>query len=289
MRTFDQFAVFDWSGAAGPRQSGIALATVQSSGSPILAPYPQKWSRADARDWIADRANAGTNMLIGLDVSAGFPFVDAHAFFPGWYDSPQSAPELWGLVDTICADDMHMAVQSFLTHPEISRHFRAVGACGDRFPPGQGRLRETELVSRELGLANPYSCLNLVGAAQVGKSSLTAMRMLHQLRGIIPIWPFDPIPASGPMLIEIYTSIAAFAAGRRKGRSKIRSQTDLDAALAALDCPASAPMAHYDDHQTDALITTAWLRIASQNTQLWSPAKLTPKIAATEGWTFGVA
>ncbi|WP_204315773.1 hypothetical protein, partial [Stenotrophomonas maltophilia] len=68
----------------------------------------------------------------------------------------------------------------------------------------------------------PYSCFNLVGASQVGKSSLTGMRVLHRLRGKVPLWPFDPLPEAGPVLVEIYTALAARAAGMRKGISKIR-------------------------------------------------------------------
>jgi hypothetical protein len=84
----------------------------------------------------------------------------------------------------------------------------------------------------------PYSNFNLVGAAQVGKSSLSGMRVLHRLAGHLPVWPIDPLPASGSVVCEIYTTIAAMAAGRPPSRSKIRDGTALDTALAAL---ASAP------------------------------------------------
>ncbi|MFX4982807.1 hypothetical protein ABTB81_19590, partial [Acinetobacter baumannii] len=82
----------------------------------------------------------------------------------------------------ISANDPHLAVSSFVDHPEVARHFRRHGGrLGDRHPGGAGRLRVTELAQREQGL-NPYSNLNLVGAAQVGKSSLTGMRVLHRVQ-----------------------------------------------------------------------------------------------------------
>ena len=115
------------------------------------------------------------------------------------------------------------------------------------------------------------------------------MRVLNQLRGAIPVWPFDPLPASGPVLIEIYTTIAARAAAIRKGLSKMRDADSLDIALEALGSERHAPLARYDNHATDAILTTAWLRIAAHDPTLWNPAALTPTIAATEGWTFGVA
>jgi hypothetical protein len=49
------------------------------------------------------------------------------------------------------------------------------------------------------------------------------------------------------------------------------------------DFPASFP-----DHVGDALVTAAGLRAVSHQPHWWRPAALTPAIAATEGWTFGV-
>ena len=141
-----------------------------------------------------------------------------------------------------------------------------------------------------MGLS-PSSCFKLIGANQVGKSSLTGMRVLTRVNDLVPVWPFDPIPGHGALLIEIYTSIAALAGGRPKGRTKMRSWEELDAALTHPNI-ASRPTGKsgkVDDHTTDAILTAAWLRTAALNPALWDPADLTPEIARTEGWTFGVA
>ena len=114
------------------------------------------------------------------------------------------------------------------------------------------------------------------------------MRVLNRLRGKAPVWPFDPVPETGPLVVEIYTSLAARAAGIRKGLSKVRDRGALDEVLNALQSDAHQPISHYDDHSTDALLTTAWLRVASANAPFWNPTALTPAIARTEGWTFGV-
>ena len=53
---------------------------------------------------------------------------------------------------------------------------------------GRGRFRVTEIEQARMG-CKPYSNFNLVGAAQVGKSSLTGMRVLHALSGAVPVWP----------------------------------------------------------------------------------------------------
>ncbi len=236
-------------------------------------------------DWLLDDLPADS--LVGLDLGPSLPFVDAGAFFPGWDRSPPDARALWALVDEICADDPHLSASSFVDHVEAARHFRRHGGReGAHFGGGRGRLRVTEHAQREQGL-NPYSNFNLVGAAQVGKSSLTGMRVLHRLDGRIPIWPFDPDPGTGSLIVEIYTSLAARAAGKRKGRSKIGGD-ELDDLLARFGSGPHAPLARYSDHQTDALLTAAWLRHAHGKAQLWTPREQLPEVARTEGWTFGV-
>ena len=157
---------------------------------------------------------------------------------------------------------------------------------GPVFGSGSGRLRVVEHRQRLAGV-NPVSCLNLVGAAQVGKSSLTGMRLLHRLERAIPVWPIDPLPVTGPVITEIYTSIAARAGGIRKGLSKVRDAATLDNVLAALGSDPHRALDKYDDHSTDALITSAWLRKMAHDPALWNPEGLTAEIARTEGWTFG--
>ena len=285
---FTRFAAIDWSGAQGHRHKGIAVAVCETGdAAPVLvAPSSAStWSRDDVLDWLLDQAMP---MLIGLDLSPAFPFVDEGGYFPGAPDSPPDARALWKMVDDISAADPHLAVSSLLTDPEIRRHFRQHRDCGDLFPGGAGRMRVCEHGQRAMGLS-PSSCFNLVGAAQVGKSSLTGMRVLHRLAGHVPVWPFDPLPLKGPLIVEIYTTIAARAAGIRKGLSKIRDAAALDVALAAIGSDPHAPLARYDDHATDAILTAAWLRANADRPELWHPAAMTSHIAQTEGWTFGVS
>ncbi len=288
MREFSQFAAIDWSGAVGARQRGIAIAICENGReAPALVRPGHIWSRQEVLDWLTGAMPAGT--LIGMDLGPALPFADYGAYFPGWFDSPHDARALWAMVESICADDPHLSASSFVDHGEASRYFRRHGGrTGDRFGTGGGRLRVVELASRDQRLVNPYSNLNLVGAAQVGKSSLTGMRLFHRLAGRVPFWPFDPVPARGSLIVEIYTSIAAAAAGRPKGRAKMRDAASLDAGLAALGSDAHVPLARYDDHATDAILTSGWLRAVHRDPGLWSPALLIPELAATEGWTFGV-
>jgi hypothetical protein len=287
MGRFSRFLAIDWSGAAGERHKGIALAEAELDGGPprLLVNPRGRWSRVEAMMAILDLAKGDT--LIGLDLGISLPFADQQAFFPGWPASPGDARTLWAMIDEICADDAHLGAGSFVDHLEVARYFRRHGAReGDLFGGGRGRLRVTEHAQAAMGLA-PYSNFNLVGAAQVGKSSLTGMRVLNRVTGRVPVWPIHPLPTSGAVLCEIYTSLAALETGRTTGRSKMRSMEELNAGLLALGSPPMTGSGAIDDHSADALLTAAWLRKVHSEQKRWHPAGLTPAIALTEGWTFG--
>jgi len=290
-RRFGHFLAIDWSGARGERHKGIALAIAHAGGGPpVLVDRGRGFTRAEVLSLLLD--DLPDNTLVGLDLGIALPFKDANAFFPGWAHSPPDARSLWAMVEDICTQDPNLEVGSFLRHPELARYFRhGRDDEGDLFHlPGaatrEGRFREAELVQRALG-CRPVSNFNLVGAAQVGKSSLTGMRMLHRLQGHLPVWPVDPLPASGSAIVEIYTSLAALEAGGRKGASKIRDRARLNALLGALGSPPVAGEGSIDDHSCDALLTAAWLRRVAPDPARWHPSALTPQVASTEGWTFG--
>ena len=285
-RRFTRFACVDWSGQAVERPKGIAVAIADAGSSPVLLDHA--WSRQDVADWLIEQAAAKADLLVGFDFSMALPFLDAGDYLPGWPGGPANARALWAMIDDLAADDPHLAANGFVDHPQVSRHFRRHGGReGDLFGGGLGRMRLTEQACRDGGHGNAVSCFNLVGAAQVGKSSLTGMRMLHLLRGRIPVWPFDPVPEKGPMIVELYTSIAARAAGLGKARSKMRDAGALAMALAGWGIEAPV-LTRYDDHATDAIVGAAWLARAAHDAALWHPPALTPEIAALEGWTFGV-
>jgi hypothetical protein len=289
---FTRFLAVDWSGAKGARQKGIALALAQAEGGPpalLAPPDPRGWARSEG---LAILRALNEPTLVGLDLGISLPFADVGAFFPDWDASPADARALWAMIDHLCADDPNLEAGGFLTHAEASRYFRhGKDHEGDRFllsgaATREGRFRVAEAAQRGQGV-RPVSNFNLVGAAQVGKSSLTGMRMLHRLGGIVPVWPVDPLPDSGSLVTEIYTSVAARLGGVTGAATKIRSYEALNDAL---DLLGSAPVngtGAIDDHSSDALLTAAWLRRVHAQRDLWHPPSLTDAVAQTEGWTFG--
>jgi hypothetical protein len=283
---FQHFIGIDWSGAVGARQPGIAVAAcARGSKAPMLIRPDHVWSRTEVFNWLL--AECPPNALIGMDLGPALPFADKGAFFPGWDQSPADAKSLWALIDTICGDESNFGANRFVDHPEASRYFRRHGGRqGDRFPPGRGRLRVTDVLQAAMGLS-PCSNFNLIGAQQVGKSSLTGMRLFHALNGRLPVWPFDALQHSSSMIVEIYTSLAAVASGRSKSRAKLRDGAALDVALAAFETRPHAALTRYTDHATDAILTAAWLRHSHGDPNLWAPKEL-DAVRETEGWTFGV-
>jgi hypothetical protein len=150
-------------------------------------------------------------------------------------------------------------------------------------------FRRCEAYFNARGGGKPSTVYDAIGAAQVAKASFAGMRLLHHLGGRIPVWPFDPPPHEGALIVEIYTAIAARAAGLRKGISKLRNAAALDTALAVIGSKPHQPLASYNDHATDAILTAAWLRANARRPELWRPSHLTEQIARSEGWTFGIS
>jgi hypothetical protein len=113
------------------------------------------------------------------------------------------------------------------------------------------------------------------------------MRVAHRLDGEVAIWPFDPLPERGSVVVEIYTRIYL----RRAGMSgvKLRTRAELNRALMGLGSPPARLRFEPNDHQTDALVTAAGMRqLTLTEPRAFAPQGLTPEIARTEGWTFGV-
>ena len=71
--------------------------------------------------------------------------------------------------------------------------------------------------------------------------------------------------------------------------AKLRTRRQLNEALAGLGSRPVRLRFEPNDHQTDALVTAAGMReLARTEPRAFAPEGLTPHIARTEGWTFGI-
>ncbi|MDH7971244.1 hypothetical protein QH494_03540 [Sphingomonas sp. AR_OL41] len=280
---FARFAAIDWSGAKGVRHPGIAVAVCDpGDAAPTLVEPPHgAWSRQQVLHWLRDQRD--TPLLAGFDFSFAPPLVERGAYLPG-EDTPHTARAFWAYVDARCAD-ADLGAASFL-ESRRGTHFYLGAADGPkaRFM----HFRRCEARYNAQGGGKPSTVYDAIGAAQVAKASFAGMRLLHHLGHDIAVWPFDRVPDRGALVVEIYTAIAARAAGMRKGLSKLRDGTSLDAALAVIGSQPHRPLARYTDHATDVILSAAWLRANADRADLWHPSALSREITQSEGWTFGV-
>lgn len=266
---FSRFVGIDWSGARGVRHASVQVAMCEGEGPVrLVLPAGGVWSREGVLDWLGSLSG---DVLVGMDAGFGFARV------PG-FEGP--ARRLWAEVDAVCAGEPDLGGHAFVAHRREA--FWMGAADGPRHL--RAHLRVCERVYADARLGVPTSNFVLLGAAQVGKASLSAMRLLHRLGWAV--WPFDPLPASGPVIAEIYCQAFARMAGVR---GKVRTRDVLAPVLGHYGAGVPDGLgAQFPDHVGDALVTAAGLRAIAHDARWWTPEKMTPEIAVSEGWTFGI-
>ena len=280
----DRFAAFvaiDWSGAKGSRHKGIAIAEARGSEPPRLIEPGRIWSRQGVLDWLLDRAQQEPT-LFGFDFSFAPPFTERGEYLPGELGIPSDARSFWAYVDAKCGDE-DLGAASFLEQVHRKHFYFGIA---DGVKAHFVRFRTCDRALNAQDGRKSASAFDPIGAAQVAKASFSGMRLLHNVSGKIPIWPMEPLQSASSAVVEIYTRIYLRRAGL-SGR-KLRTESELETALAGLGSPPARLGFIPSDHQTDALVTAAGMRALAAKPAAFSPSGLTPEIARTEGWTFGI-
>jgi hypothetical protein len=272
---FDAYVALDWSGAAGRRYAGIAVAELAADGTTprLIRPRSHPWSRSEAVAWLEARLAQGDRVLAGIDCAFALP------------DSPVPAPELWEAVEAASAQAADFHGAPYAASAEVAHLYWTAGTT----PPGWvDQHRATEQACLAAGLGAPQSPYKLIGAKQVGKGALAGMRVLWHLKQRLgagmTVWPFEPLAAAS-VLVEIYPRLFLRRVGH--GSAKVRTRAELDRCLGALGCSRFLGRSGFDDHEADALVSAAGLRHLAQADQVWKP-KADAAILAREGWIFGV-
>ena len=282
MNRFESYVAIDWSGAKGKRHKGIAIAEARGAAAPRLVRPGHIWSREEVLAWLLERA-AKEATLFGFDFSSVPPLIERGEYLPGEPDVPRTAREFWAYVDRVSTDE-DLGAASFL---EVAHRRHFYFGIADGVKAGFMHFRQCDRRLNAQGGRKIASTYDAIGAAQVAKASFSGMRLLHRLDGKVAIWPMDPLPERGSVVVEIYTRIYL----RRAGMTgvKLRSRAELNRALKALGSPLARLRFEPNDHQTDALVTAAGMRqLVTTEPRAFDPEGLTPQIALTEGWTFGV-
>ena len=282
MRQFSAYVAIDWSGAKGKKHKGIAIAEARGESAPRLVRSGHIWSREEVLAWLLRQA-AREPTLFGFDFSFAPPIVERGEYLPGEADVPDTAREFWAYVDSNC-DDEDLGASSFLEHVHRKHFYFGIA---DGVKAGFMHFRQCDARLNAQGGRKTASAYDAIGAAQVAKASFSGMRFLHRLHGKVAIWPMDPVPDHASAVVEIYTRIYLRRAGMTG--TKLRSRAALNLALQGLGSKPVRLAFEPNDHQTDALVTAAGMRqLATTEPRAFDPECLTPPIARSEGWTFGV-
>ncbi|HEX9464102.1 MAG TPA: hypothetical protein VGB82_16000 [Alphaproteobacteria bacterium] len=283
MTPFDAYIALDWSGADG-RYAGVSVAScAPGTGAPrLVAPEPARWTRSAVADWLDRELRTGRRLLIGLDFAFGMPTE------PGGYLGTAAAPggifALWDLIDAAAENAPDFGCGGIVAAPPFAPlYWRA----GKRPASWLARQRLSEIACAAATGTRPECVFKLIGPKQVGKASLTGMRVLRHIRrrhaGRVAVWPYEPIGTKS-VLVEIYPTL--FRKRAAGGLAKLRTRADLNAALKRQGS-AAVRTADLSDHDTDALISAAGLRhfMATLSYRLDPPADAR---ISREGWIFGV-
>jgi hypothetical protein len=278
---FAAFVAIDWSGAKGRRHKGIAIAEARGDRAPRLVRPGHVWSREEVAGWLVRRA-AEEPTLFGFDFSFAPPFAERGAYLPDEESIPDNARDFWAYVDAQAPDE-DLGAASFLEQVH-RRHFYF--GIADGVKADFVRFRRCDARLNAQGGRKTASAYDAIGAAQVAKASFSGMRLLHRIASDVAIWPMDPLPAQGSAVVEIYTRIYLRNAGLPG--TKLRTRAELNRALQGLGSSPARLRIEPSDHQTDALVTAAGMRAHARHPQAFAPPGLTPELARTEGWTFGI-
>ena len=286
MTGFEGFVAIDWSGAEG-RYSGISVARCGPgvAAPRLVAPQSARWTRAAIADWLERAIRSGQRLLIGLDFAFGMPFEPRAGYLGGRAKGVDDVFGLWDLLDAASgAEDF--GVGKTVTDPRFAPLFWQSG----KQPKGWiARQRRTEIECALATGTRPECVFKLIGSKQVGKASLTGMRVLRHVRtrnaGRMSVWPFER-PGAGTVLVEIYPTL--FRKQTAGGLAKLRTNHDLDAALRHLGSKGIMDTDEdLSDDETDAMISAAGLRSLAGNGWVRLPEPACRRIRY-EGWIFGV-
>lgn len=282
---FDGYIAIDWSGADG-RYAGISVARcAPGRAAPrLVAPEAARWSRTAVAAWLDAELQSGRRLLIGFDFAFGMPFEPGLGYLAGAAPHATEAFDLWDLIDAASGEAEDFGCAPMIADPRFAALYWWTG----RQPSGWcARQRQAEIVCGTATATHPECVFKLIGAKQVGKASLTGIRVLRAVRvrnrSTVTVWPFERTNGMSAM-VEIYPTL--FRKDAVGSVVKLRDRAALNAALRRLGSRPAAGSAALSDHDTDALISAAGLReyIERRGYGLRDVAEPIRR----EGWIFGV-
>ncbi len=285
MQPFDAYIAIDWSGADG-RYAGISIARcAPGQGAPrLVTPEAARWTRTAVADWLDAQLRSGGRLLIGFDFAFGMPFEPGLGYLAGRAAAAAEIFALWDLIEAASG-----GAEDFGCAPVVAdARFAPLYWQGGCQPAAwTARQRQAEIACGAATGTYPECVFKLIGAKQVGKASLTGVRVLRHVRTRnrrrVAVWPFEPA-ADKSVLVEIYPTL--FRKEAASGLAKLRTRAALNAALLRLGSR-GVPPTTMSDHDTDALMSAAGLRAYIED-RGYALADVGRRALRREGWIFGV-
>ncbi len=282
---FDTYIGIDWSGAELEYTKSIAIASMDQKSTIVDCVYPLQhryWSRRLVYQYICELSETHGRALVGIDANLSY----AYDVIRQQIDNVNNVVDLWGLVDRYCPDDHNFYAACFWEHPNNQKYFWKSGKKPLHF---DSMKRDIEIECHLQKMGSPESPFKLIGAKQVGKGGMAAMRMMYLLRQTlkdkIAFWPFDhkeKIDRAKIVVTEIYPRLFIKKAGF--GLSKITDDHQISHVLNFYDAFLFQP-GEYSDHQADAIISAAGIKHYLCQNGLTHTHN--PRIQI-EGWILGV-
>jgi hypothetical protein len=205
-RSFDEFVAIDWSGARGNYQ-GIAVATcgAGNDGPTLVKSAGTRWTRHEIAEWLVAKLGGSTARphRTGLCFPV-FPYEEGCGYLAG-STAINDIFQLWSLIDEKSGADPDFGCRAFVDT-------RITPICSGEHPErlqgGRTASVARKLVCAELTRTRRIPCTSSLGPKQVGKASITGMRVLKDVRSRarnVAVWPFEPISKSA--LVEIYPTL----------------------------------------------------------------------------------
>lgn len=287
VHVFDAFIAIDWSGAAG-NYSGIAVAMCRRGSSAPRLVYPEsgkRWTRQSIADWLVEQFRTSQRFLIGFDFGFGLPFESKLGYLGGRAPGLDTVFRLWSHIEEKSCGVDDFGCDRFVADSNYAPLFWTTGPRPQHWAE---RKRQTEHACAAASRTYPDTLYKMIGSKQVGKASLTGMRVLHHVRSRsvnrVAIWPFEKVRTSA--MVEIYPTL--FRKRATRALAKIAA-ADLNRALKELATqPISMVIPTLSDHETDALLSAAGLRLLAGTNEVWSRPELAAPQVQREGWIFGV-
>ena len=132
--------------------------------------------------WICSQLDGRNRFLIGLDFAFGFPFEDeAVGYLGGLARHVSDIFALWELIEQKSVPEPDFGCSIFTRDPTYSSLFWKSGPLPAAW---SARKRRTELACAATTQTRPETVYKLLGSKQVGKASITGMRVLHHIRSL---------------------------------------------------------------------------------------------------------